>query len=73
MAKSKEWTVPERKLFEEPVIHGKASFDIDYSVPSFMRIPVFDAYKLEPRTSLDPFGNQEVGYKSFITGDNLSA
>eukprot|EP00972_Heterocapsa_arctica_P051130 7517039-Heterocapsa_arctica.AAC.1 len=67
MVKSNEWTVPEKQLIEEPVIHGKASFAIDYSVPSFMRIPLFDAYKLEPRTSLYPFGNQEVGYKPFIT------
>eukprot|EP00972_Heterocapsa_arctica_P112489 16432047-Heterocapsa_arctica.AAC.2 len=73
MDKSGEWTVPERKCIYEPVIQGHASFAIDYSVPYFMRIPVFDAYKLEPRTSLHPFGNQEVGHKSFITGDNLSA
>eukprot|EP00972_Heterocapsa_arctica_P079084 11659706-Heterocapsa_arctica.AAC.1 len=54
MSKSIDWSAPETQLIQETVIQGKASFAIDYSVPSFMRIALFEAYKLAPRTSLDP-------------------
>eukprot|EP00972_Heterocapsa_arctica_P041146 6065312-Heterocapsa_arctica.AAC.1 len=66
MFRSHDWGAPERQLIDEPIIQGKALFAIDYSVPSFIRIPLFEAYKLLPRDSLDPFFDQEVGHKSFI-------
>eukprot|EP00972_Heterocapsa_arctica_P046202 6816243-Heterocapsa_arctica.AAC.1 len=66
------WSAPEEQVINEPVIQGKPLFAIDYSVLSFIRTPLFEAYKLLLRDTQDPFFDQ-VGHKSFTTGDTLSA
>eukprot|EP00972_Heterocapsa_arctica_P102990 15177889-Heterocapsa_arctica.AAC.1 len=67
------WSASERNVINDKVVQGKPSFTIDYSVPSFLRSPVFEAYKLLPRDTQGPFNNQEVGDKLLTSGDTLSA
>eukprot|EP00972_Heterocapsa_arctica_P089422 13183806-Heterocapsa_arctica.AAC.1 len=71
--RSQLWNASERNVINDQIVQGKPFFTIDYSVPSFIRSPVFEAYKLLPRDTQDPFYDQEVGYKPFTAGDTLSA
>eukprot|EP00972_Heterocapsa_arctica_P018705 2766767-Heterocapsa_arctica.AAC.1 len=67
------WNASERNIINDKVAQGKPSFAIDFSIPSFIRSPAFEAYKLLPRGSEAPFSDQELGDQPFTTGDTLTA
>eukprot|EP00972_Heterocapsa_arctica_P023098 3400020-Heterocapsa_arctica.AAC.1 len=67
------WSTSKKNMINDKVVQGKPSFTIDYSVPCFLRSPVFEAYKLLPRDIPGPFNNREVGDKLLTSSDTLSA
>eukprot|EP00972_Heterocapsa_arctica_P069647 10291361-Heterocapsa_arctica.AAC.1 len=67
------WNTSEKNIINDEVVQGKPSFTIDYSVPCFLRSPVFEAYRLLPRDLPGPINNQEVGDKVLTLTDTLSA